>query len=59
MFQHDIEMSHGERSVSDFVNGVRNNKLTVHHTQLRSHAKAYITRLNRNSLSIHLLNNAA
>ena len=36
-----------------------NLKLTVHHATLRSHAKAYITRLNRYSLPIHLLKNAA
>ena len=31
----------------------------VHHATLRSHAKAFITRLNRYSLPIHLLKNAA
>ena len=30
-------------SVLDLVNGFRNNKLTVHHVTLRSHAKAFIT----------------
>ena len=52
-------MSRGERLVSDFVNDLRNNKLTVHHAKLRSHAKSFITRLNRYSLHIHLLKNAA
>ena len=52
-------MSRGERLVSDLVNGVRNKKLTVYHATLRSHASAFITRLNRNSLPIHLLKNAA
>ena len=27
-------MSHGERLVSDLVNGLKNNKLTVHHCDL-------------------------
>ena len=40
-------------------NDLRNNKLTVHHATLRSHAKAFIIRLNRNSLSIYHLKNAA
>ena len=52
-------MLRGEQFVSDLVNGLRNNKLTVHHATLRSHAKAFITRLNRHSLSIHLLKNGA
>ena len=52
-------MTRGERLVSDLVNGLRNNKLTVHHATLRSHAKAFITRLNRYSLPINLLKNAA
>ena len=30
MLQHEIVMSRGERLVSDSVNGLRNNKLTVH-----------------------------
>ena len=47
-------MLRGERSVSDLVKGLRNNKLTVHHATLRSHAKAFITGLNRYSLPIHL-----
>ena len=52
-------MSHGVRSVSDLVNGLRIYKMTVHHATSRSHAKAFITslRLNRNSLSFHLLKN--
>ena len=52
-------MSRGERLVSDLENGLRNNKLTVHHAILRSHAEAFTTRLNRYSLPIHLLKNAA
>ena len=52
-------MSRGERSVSDLVNGLKNNKLTVHHATLQSHALALITRLNRYSLPIHLLKNEA
>ena len=36
-------MSLGVRSVSDLVNGLRNNKLTVHHATLRSHGKAFIS----------------
>ena len=52
-------MSCGERSVSDLVNGLRNNKLTVHLATLRSLTSAFITRLNRYFLPIHLLNNAA
>ena len=52
-------MVRGERSVSDLANGFRNNKLTVHHATLRSHAKAFIIGLNRYSLPIHLLKNAA
>ena len=51
-------MSRDERLVSDLVNGLRNKKLTVHHATLRSHAMAFITRLNRFSLPIHLLKNA-
>ena len=38
-------MSRVEPSVSNLVNGLRNNKLTVHHAILQSHAKALITRL--------------
>ena len=49
----------GERLVSDLVNGLRNNKLTVHHATLRSHAQTFITRFNRYSLPIHLLKDAA
>ena len=52
-------MSRGVRSISDLVNGLRNNKLTVHQATLRSHAKAFITGLNRYSFPIHLLKNAA
>ena len=51
-------MSRVERLVSDLVNGLRNNKITVHHATLRSHAKAFNTKLNRYSLLIHLLKNA-
>ena len=51
-------MSRGVRLVSDLVNGLRNNKLTVHHAILRSHVKAF-TGLNRYSLPILLLKNAA
>ena len=36
-------MSRDVRSVSDLVNGLRKNKLTVHHATLRYHAKAFIT----------------
>ena len=35
-------MSRGERLVSDLVQGLKNNKLTVHHATLRSHAHVYI-----------------
>ena len=42
MFLHEIAKAHGLRSVSDLVNGLRNNKQTVHHVTLRSHAKAFI-----------------
>ena len=52
-------MSRGVRSVSDLVNGLRNNKLAVHYAVLSSHAKTFITGLNRYSLPIHLLKNAA
>ena len=33
-------MSSGERIVSDLVNDLRNNKLTVYHATLRSHANS-------------------
>ena len=52
-------MSRGEQLVSDLVNGLRNNNITVHHAIFRSHASAFITRLNRYSLPIQLLKNAA
>ena len=48
-------MSRDELSVSYLVNGF----LTVHHATLQSHFKAFITRLNRYSLPIHLLKNGA
>ena len=44
-----------ERLVSDLVNGLRNNKLTVHHATLG----AFITRLNRYFCLFPLLKNAA
>ena len=47
MLKHEIVMSRGERLVSDLVNALRNNTLTVHHATLRSYALAFITRLNR------------
>ena len=52
-------MPHGERLVCIFLSRLPKIKLTVHHAILRSHAKAFITRLNRYSLPIHLLKNAA
>ena len=35
-------MSPGVRSISDLVNDLRNNKLTVHHATLQSHAIYYM-----------------
>ena len=52
-------MLRGERPVEDLVNGLINNKLTVHQATLRSHAKAFITGLNRYSLPVYLLKNVA
>ena len=49
---HEIAMSRGERSVCYFLSRLPNPKLTVHHATFRSHTKAFITSLNRNSLSI-------
>ena len=46
MHEHEIAISSGVPSVSDLVNGLTNNKLTVHHATLRSHDKAFITGLN-------------
>ena len=59
MIKHEIAMSNGERSVCYFLSRLPNLKLTVHHATLRSQAKAFVTRLNRYSLPIHLLKNAA
>ena len=52
-------MSRGERSVYYFLSRLPNPTLTVYHAALLYHAKALITGLNRYSLPIHLLKNAA
>ena len=59
MLKHEIAMSRGERLVCYFLSHLPNLKLTVHHATLQSHAKTFITRLNRYSLPIHLLKKAA
>ena len=35
MLYHETVMSRGERLDSDYVNGLRNNKLSVHHVGIR------------------------
>ena len=52
MLKHEIAMSRGERLVCYFLSRLQNLKLTVHHATLRSHTKAFMTRLNRYSYSI-------
>ena len=52
-------MSRGVRSISDLVNGLRNNKMIVHYATLRSNANvAFITASNLYTLPFHLLKNA-
>ena len=58
MLKHEIARSRGVRSVSDLVNDLRNNKLTVNHYIAISYYLAFITRLNLSSLSIHLFMDA-
>ena len=52
-------MSLGERSVCYFLSRLLDLKLTVRYATLRSHAKAFITSLNRYFLPIYILKNAA
>ena len=59
MLKHEIAMTRGERLVCSLLSRLPYLKVTVHHATLRFHAKASITRLNRYSLPIYLLKNAA